>query len=135
MNSPAPIAPPTPVIVPAVPWYKNPEYVLAVSVVGAALCGLFPQLPKFLGKAGVHTASDFLVLAGAVTTLIGGLAIAIKKMLSKMHPITWTQKAADEHVNTVATAITQEAMRQADIPTNAEAKTALLAETKAPGKS
>ena len=123
--APVPVAP-TPVIVPAIPWYRSPIYIAAMGIVLASLSALFPQIPKILHKAGIVTAWDLAQFLGACATLLGGLAIGAQRLFSRLAPITWSQKGADEHVNTKATVAVQTAMMASGIPTGAVTKDAML---------
>ena len=120
-----PVAP-TPVILPAIPWYKSPIYVGAMGIVLASLSALFPQIPKILHKAGIVTAWDLAQFFGACATLIGGLAIGAQRLFSKIAPIVWSWKAARDHVNTKAVVAVQAAMAEKGVATSAVTKDVML---------
>ena len=123
-DDPAPVT--TPVIVPAIPWYKSPITLWAAGIVLAALSSLFPQIPKVLHKAGIMSVGDLLQFIAACGALIGGLAIGLQRILSKIAPVTWGRRSAAQHVNTKAVAEVQAKMAEKGVPTAAVTKDTML---------
>jgi hypothetical protein len=131
MNNPVPV-PPTPVVAPAIPWYKSPQEIGLITTAVSALIALFPKVGQLLG---LTSASD---IATAVTNVFGVIALiapvigSIVRVNSKAQPLTLTQAGAEAHPNTQATVITQARMAAANIPTNAVVAAQLTGAAAAP---
>jgi hypothetical protein len=113
MNSPDP-ASPTPVTAGAIPFYRSPQYILAMSIVVGGACAFFPALGAILKKDQISVL-DFVEIIGAAIALLGGGAAWIIRQISKLQPITLTQKGATAAPATLARIETTIAMNEAGI--------------------
>lgn len=107
---------PAPVTAGAIPWYKSPIYVAALTTVLGAIATLYPKAAAVLGINTPLGQTAFIELAGGVVTLMGGAVIWLVRQLNKGQPITLTQASANTHPSTIAVVETQAAMREKGIP-------------------
>lgn len=110
-----PVAP-APVTAGAIPWYKSPQYLLAMTIVVGGALAFFPKLNKALQSANVSVL-DFVEMVGAGITLLGGAIVWLLRQISKLQPVTWTKAEAQRHPATQAVLQTQAAMAAVGIPT------------------
>jgi hypothetical protein len=118
VNAPNPVGP-TPVVAPAIPWYKSPIYIAAMTTVLGAIATLYPKAAATIGINTPLGQTAFIELAGGLVTLAGGAVIWVMRQISKGQPITFTQAGANAHPNTQAVVQVQAEMKQAGIPTAA----------------
>jgi hypothetical protein len=130
MNVPDPTAAApvtTPVIAPAIPWWKSPQQLSQLSAEVGAACVAFPHVAAQLGLIDAATINAKVTAVAAVWGLLSGAAALVLRAISKIQPLTWSAKSAAAHVNTLATAVTQAKMADAGIPTAAQAKVQIAA--------
>jgi hypothetical protein len=108
---------PAPVTAGAIPWYKSPIYIAAMTTVLGAIATLYPKAAAVIGINTPLGQTAFIELAGGLVTLAGGGVIWVMRQINKGQPITLTQAAANVHPSTIAVVETQAAMAQAGIPT------------------
>lgn len=117
---------PTPVIVPAIPWYRSPIYNGALIVVLGAVTTLAPRAAAALHLDSLAGKEAAIEVIGAGLTLLGGAFIWALRQFSKIAPVTFDAKAAAEHINTKAVVATQAAMMASGVPTGAVTKDTML---------
>jgi|SRR5580693_4982404 hypothetical protein len=132
MNAQPPVAPtPAPVTAGALPWYRSPVYIGAVTTVLSTLLSLSPKAATAIGLNTPGSVSSAVEAVFQIVALGAGIFTALKRQTSASQPLTLTQKGADTNTATVAVVQTQTAMRAAGIPLASELKTQL--DAKSPG--
>jgi hypothetical protein len=131
MNSVLPVSP-APVTAGAIPWYKSPVVILQVSSALSAGVALMPHIAAKIGWTDPAKVNSDITAIFGVIALVAEAAAAIKRVTSKVQPITLTATAAANHPSTQAVVQTQAAMQAASIPTAAELQKSIAAGAKTP---
>lgn len=100
---------PTPIIAPAIPWYRSPVVIAQVSSIVTGIVAVTPKSSAIaaLGLTSPETVSaDVSLIFGVIAGLAQVVAL-VARTRSSIQPVTLTQVGADMHVNTLSVQATQ----------------------------